>query len=60
MIMAERWILAVMGVWLIIAPWVLGFSDDFLTKWASILCGIILVFLNAKGLSEKREKQKNI
>jgi hypothetical protein len=51
--MIERWINIVIGAWLIIAPWVLGFSDSVLMKWSSVLCGIILVAMNAWLLSEK-------
>ena len=53
--MTERWIDIVIGAWLIISPWVLGFSDSFLVKWSSVLCGIILVAMNAWILSEKHE-----
>lgn len=50
-IMAERWVLIVIGAWLIIAPWVLGFSDSVLVKWSSVLCGIIIVAINFWALS---------
>ena len=56
--MAERWTFIVIGAWLIIAPWVLGFSDSVLVKWSSIFCGIILVAMNAWVISEKYEAIK--
>jgi hypothetical protein len=49
--MTERWINVAIGIWLIIAPWILGFSDSFLVKWSSVLCGIILIAMNAWALS---------
>ncbi|MGB7957985.1 MAG: SPW repeat protein [Minisyncoccia bacterium] len=58
--MAERWTLAVMGAWLIVSPWVLGFSDNFLAKWTNVLCGIVLVLIAAHALSEKWENEKTI
>jgi hypothetical protein len=57
-IMIERWTFVAIGAWLIIAPWVLGFSDSVLIKWSSILCGIILVAMNAWILFEKHEAAK--
>ncbi len=56
--MTERWIDIAIGAWLIISPWVLGFSDSFLVKWSSVLCGIVLVVMNAWILSERREAEK--
>jgi hypothetical protein len=53
--MAERWMNIVIGAWLIVSPWVLGFSDNVLIKWSSVLCGIILVAVNAWALSEKNK-----
>ncbi len=58
--MVERWISVVIGMWLIVAPWVLGFSESILIKWSSILCGIILVAVNAWLLSPKANDKGNI
>ena len=59
--MTERWIDVVIGGWLVVSPWVLGFSDNVLVKWSSVLCGIALIAMNAWSLSEnelKEEKNK--
>ncbi len=56
--MKERWADIVIGGWLIISPWVLGFSNDILVKWSSVLCGIILVAVNGWIIAEKREAIK--
>jgi hypothetical protein len=53
--MTERWILIVVGVWLIIAPWVLGFEGSVLVKWSSVLCGIIIVGMSFWNISERDE-----
>ncbi len=47
----ERWIIIIVGAWLIISPWILGFSDEVFVKWSSVLCGIILVVMNVWVLS---------
>ena len=56
--MKERWTFIAIGAWLIISPWVLGFSDSVLVKWSNIFCGIVLVAINAWALSEKYEAVK--
>jgi hypothetical protein len=50
--MKERWVYIVVGGWLIIAPWVLGFSDSVLVKWSSVICGLVLVAVNGWVLSK--------
>ena len=51
--MKERWIFIVIGVWLVISPWVLGFSDSVLVKWSNVLCGLVLIVMNAWVLPER-------
>ena len=58
--MTERWIDIAIGAWLIIAPWALGFSGSFFAKWGSVLCGIVLVLLNARALSLKWKNEEKI
>jgi hypothetical protein len=55
---SERWTSVVIGAWLIISPWVLGFAGNFLVKWSSILCGIIIGGMNVWFLSERNESEK--
>jgi hypothetical protein len=58
--MTEQWILMIVGAWLIISPWVLGFSDSILVKWSSVLCGIVIVaisFWNLSGWNENVKKE---
>jgi len=56
--MTERWIDIVIGGWLIISSWVLGFSDSVLIKWSSVLCGLILVVINVWIMAEQKEVVK--
>ena len=37
----EEWINGLLGVWLIIAPWVLSFSSSTHALWAHVVLGII-------------------
>lgn len=40
-----HWTILGFGVWLVIAPWVLGYSEVNLASWNSILVGgLVIVF----------------
>lgn len=41
----EEWISAILGVWLIIAPWVLNFTDHRAAMRTSVLIGIAALVL---------------
>ncbi len=46
MAMAANWTQLVLGVWLMISPWLLGFSSISLMKWSNLLTGLMLVLVN--------------
>ncbi|MEX0689821.1 MAG: SPW repeat protein [Candidatus Paceibacterota bacterium] len=39
----NNWILIVIGVWSVLAPWILGFSGLNLVSWNSIMIGGLIV-----------------
>ncbi len=41
-----QWINALIGVWLIISPWTLGYSQDSGALWFSIIVGAILLIVS--------------
>jgi hypothetical protein len=41
---APEWTSVGLGAWLLIAPWVLGFSDDAVAGWTSLLIGILVAY----------------
>jgi len=45
--MVENWTGLIVGMLVIVSPWVLGFSDISLAKWGNILLGLVLVLVNA-------------
>jgi tetrahydromethanopterin S-methyltransferase subunit E len=45
--MVGNWTGLVIGIIIIISPWVLGFSDISLAKWSNIIVGLVLVLMNA-------------
>ncbi len=49
--MIENWTELVIGIIMIISPWVLGFSDISLAKWCNVLIGLVLVIMAAWTIS---------
>lgn len=48
--MTENWTEFVIGIIMIISPWILGFSDISVAKWCNVLLGIALVLVSAWSL----------
>jgi len=41
----NHWALTVIGVWLIVSPWVLGFYELNLAVWSAIVSGFAVALL---------------
>jgi len=49
------WATGIVGVLLVIAPWVLGYSTDMVAFWSSLILGALIVILSViKGLVHDR------
>ncbi|MEK7212453.1 MAG: SPW repeat protein [Patescibacteria group bacterium] len=44
--MSRQWLEAVLGLWLMLSPWVLGFSGISVMMWSNLIAGMA-VFLIA-------------
>ena len=42
----EHWTELIVGAFVLISPWLLGFSDITLARWGNVVCGLILILLN--------------
>jgi len=40
------WINALLGIWLILSPWIYGFTDNTGRKWNSVIVGIVVLVLS--------------
>ena len=38
----EEWLSAVLGAWLVVSPWILGFSVSRVATWNQIVVGIVV------------------
>jgi hypothetical protein len=43
--MWQLWLTGLIGVWLIISPWVYGFTSNAGAMWNSVIFGIIVLIL---------------
>lgn len=41
----EEWVNAILGVWLVVSPWIIGFSGVAYALWNQIIVGIIVAAL---------------
>lgn len=48
---ALSWINAILGLWMIISPWIYGYAGDAARLWNSIIVGIIVVILGVWSAS---------
>jgi hypothetical protein len=45
--MSRKWTEFVIGIILIVSPWVLGFSDISVARWCNVFIGLALVLISA-------------
>lgn len=60
----NHWAVIILGVWLILSPWILGYSELNLVTWNSIAIGaLIIVFtfwnISLTSVSESVAKKTN-
>lgn len=51
--MVQKWTGLVVGFWIMLSPWLLGFSSVDIMKWSNVLCGLIVILMNAWELFGK-------
>ncbi|MEK7608666.1 MAG: SPW repeat protein [Patescibacteria group bacterium] len=56
--MTNSWIRLFLGAWIIISPWILGFSEISLAKWSNIVVGVIMLILSLWELFGDEEEQE--
>lgn len=50
------WLQTVMGLWVLLSPWILGFGDISLAKWSSILSGLIIFLVGVWNIYFQNQK----
>lgn len=57
--MAQNWTQALIGLWLVLSPWLFGFSDITLMKWNNVVVGVILVLVNVWAIFGEKQVINN-
>lgn len=52
------WVNGVLGVWLVVSPWILGFSAMTAAVWNHVIVGLLIVALAAWELWEVRHESR--
>lgn len=51
----EEWINLILGIWLFVSPWVLGFAGNTVAAWDSFLVGVAIVLVAIWGIVAARQ-----
>lgn len=52
----QDWLSGILGLWLVIAPWVLGFGNLAAAAWISVIVGLLVLAFAAWELWDVRQK----
>jgi len=50
----EEWVNLVLGAWLLVSPWLLGFSAVTALRWNAVLIGALIIVCAGWALSEEQ------
>jgi SPW repeat len=51
----EEWTEAILGLWMVISPWMLGFSTHMMAMYAAVGCGVLVVLLSLWTLATDKD-----
>jgi hypothetical protein len=49
----KSWLYVITGSWVLISPWLLGFSNISIAKWSNVLCGLVFIVVNVWKVTER-------
>lgn len=52
----EEWVNVVLGLWLMAAPWMLGFTDSFYAFWTHLVLGALTATVSAWAVWDYRHE----
>jgi len=53
--MWQLWLSGIIGIWLIVSPWVYGFANNTGALWNSIIFGVIVLILAIWAGADKKK-----
>jgi len=45
-----------LGIWILISPWLLGFSSISIMTWSNLIAGIIIILVNVWAIFGEADK----
>ncbi len=51
-----RWAQLILGGWVLVSPWILGFSGISIMMWSNVIAGTVIVLLEVWILFDAREE----
>lgn len=55
----EEWVNMVIGLWLIVSPWLLGFVANMNAMWTHVILGVLVAALSAWAVWDYRHPQSH-
>ena len=52
--MKLAWITLILGIWLVVAPFILGYSDNTTVLWNEIIVGALVIIFSLAGTTVKK------
>lgn len=51
----EEWVNMVLGIWLVVAPWLLDFATNANAMWTHVVVGLLVAAISAWALWDERQ-----
>ncbi|HUX35809.1 MAG TPA: SPW repeat protein [Candidatus Paceibacterota bacterium] len=55
---ARNYTQLVLGIWILLSPWLLGFSSISIMTWSNLLAGIILILTSVWAIFGEADENK--
>lgn len=57
--MIADWTEFVLGAWILLSPWLLGFSALTFAKWSNIIAGLVIIIIKVWQMFGEKNKTAN-
>jgi hypothetical protein len=56
----KHWTTLIVGFWILVSPWLLGFADISVMKWSNVACGAIIILADAWQIFGERSVEVQV
>ena len=57
--MSPKWTELVLGLWIILSPWLLGFSSITVMKWSNLMVGTVIFLMSVWAIFGEKPGSEN-